>query len=430
DEDYRCKTLQSIVKDKKQKKCFFTVILLLCSCSKPIRLFQMADVVVNTETKNSTELLGQGIRAYVLQDYNSAVTALSKASELMAAKLGNDLHDSLGEVYLYYGKSLLGLSREENEALGDAVPKGQDDSDDEEEEGEDEEGDDEKQKEENGETEKSVETKVEKEEKADKAEEKTSNGTSVTVESSTSNGKGAGTSNGAPGTAEDAENEDEEPTDLQVAWEVLELAKQIFEKQGEAGKKNLAETLIVLGEVALESENFPSAINDIKAGLAIQKTLFGKESRVVAESYFKLGVAYSTNSEVDEAIASFTDSLQYLRARVEHLEKMEDKKDQINDEIAEIKNLIPEVEEKIADIKSYKDEVCQCDIRTTIKNFVSKPTFENVDKNTVNKLQVRKKTLKTVWLRLHCNFLFIAWYCYEDWNILAVIFYTIVVISE
>nr|CAH7742848.1 unnamed protein product [Callosobruchus chinensis] len=322
----------------------------------------MADVVINTETKNSTELFGQGIRAYVLQDYNSAVTALSKASELMAAELGNDLHDSLGEVYLYYGKSLLGLSREENEALGDAVPKGQDESDDEEEEAEDDEGDDEKQKEENGETEKSAknkvekeENKVEKEEKSDK-DEKTSNGTSVTVESSSSNGTGAGTSNGAAGTAEDAEDGDDEPTDLQVAWEVLELAKQIFEKQEEAGRKNLAETLIVLGEIALESENFPSAINDIKAGLAIQKTLFGKESRVLAESYFKLGVAYSTNSEVDEAIASFTDSLHYLRARVEHLEKMEDKKDEINDEIKEIKNLIPEVEEKIADIKSYKDE--------------------------------------------------------------------------
>nr|CAI5826266.1 unnamed protein product [Callosobruchus analis] len=351
----------------------------------------MADVVINTETSNSTELLGQGIRAYVLQDYNSAVTALSKASELMAAELGNDLHDSLGEVYLYYGKSLLGLSREENEALGDAVPKGQDESDDEEVEGEDEEGDDEKQKEEKGETEKSVENEVEKE---DKVADKTPNGISTTVESSTSNGTGAGTSNGAPGASEEAENEDDEPTDLQVAWEVLELAKQIFEKQGEAGKKNLAETLIVLGEVALESENFPSAISDIKAGLAIQKTLFGKESRVVAESYFKLGVAYSTNSEVDEAIASFTDSLHYLRARVEHLEKLEDKKDEINDEIKEIKNLIPEVEEKIADIKSYKDEVCQCDIRTAIKNFVSKPTFEKVDKNTVNKLQVRKKTIE------------------------------------
>ncbi|CAH1973840.1 unnamed protein product [Acanthoscelides obtectus] len=349
---------------------------------------QMADVVVNTETQNSSELLGQGIRAYVLQDYNAAVTALSKASELMTAELGTDLHDSLGEVYLYYGKALLGLSREENEALGDAVPKGQEESDDDEEEEAEE--TDEKQKEQNGETEKSEKDKVkDQESKEDKTEEKAapSGGTAT---------EGASTSNGAPATTEDAENEDDEPTDLQVAWEVLELAKKVFEKQGDAGRKNLADTLIVLGEIALESENFPSAINDIKAGLAIQKTLFSKESRVIAESLFKLGVAYSTNSEMDEAIASFADSLKYLRTRVEHLEKMEDKKDEVDDEIKEIRNLIPEVEEKIADIKSYKEEVCQCDIRTTIKNFVCKPTFESVDKNTVNKLQVKKKTVEEI----------------------------------
>lgn len=64
-----------------------------------------------------------------------AVAALSKASELLVAEHNDDMHESLGEVYLYYGKALLGLSREQNEALGDAVPKNSaDDSDVEEEE--------------------------------------------------------------------------------------------------------------------------------------------------------------------------------------------------------------------------------------------------------------------------------------------------------
>lgn len=78
----------------------------------------MADVVVSSGNTNAKELLGQGIRAYILQDYNSAVTALSKASELLVAEHGDDMHDSLADVYLYYGKSLLGLSREDSEALG------------------------------------------------------------------------------------------------------------------------------------------------------------------------------------------------------------------------------------------------------------------------------------------------------------------------
>lgn len=78
----------------------------------------MADVVVDAESKNPKQLLGQGIKAYVLQDYNSAVAALSKATELLVLEHGDDLHDSLGEVYLYYGKSLLSLSREETNVLG------------------------------------------------------------------------------------------------------------------------------------------------------------------------------------------------------------------------------------------------------------------------------------------------------------------------
>lgn len=78
----------------------------------------MADVVVDPENTNSKQLLGQGIKAYILQDYETAVTALSKASELLVAEHGDDLHESLGEVYLYYGKALLGLSREEPNVLG------------------------------------------------------------------------------------------------------------------------------------------------------------------------------------------------------------------------------------------------------------------------------------------------------------------------
>lgn len=78
----------------------------------------MADVTVNTETNNPKELMGQGIRAFVLQDFNTAVAALSKACELLQTEHGDDLHNSLADVYLYYGKALLGLSREESEPLG------------------------------------------------------------------------------------------------------------------------------------------------------------------------------------------------------------------------------------------------------------------------------------------------------------------------
>lgn len=78
----------------------------------------MADVVLDLEKKNSRELLALGIKAYVLQDYEASVAALSKASELLVLEHKDDLHDSLGVVYLHYGKALLGLSRDQSNVLG------------------------------------------------------------------------------------------------------------------------------------------------------------------------------------------------------------------------------------------------------------------------------------------------------------------------
>lgn len=200
---------------------------------------------------------------------------------------------------------------------------------------------------------------------------------------------------------EKGDNEDE-PTDLQVAWEVLELAKTIYKKRGEDGKKNLAETLVTLGEVSLESENFESAINDIKEGLRMQKELFPEDSRTVAETFYKLGVAYSTNTQIDEAVESFQGSLRYLRNRINNLEKVEDKKDGVAEEIEEVKGLVPDIEEKIADMKSYKDEVCQCDIRTSIREFVGKAKFVPVDPSNVNRIEVKRKpTLEGALNKIH-----------------------------
>lgn len=169
------------------------------------------------------------------------------------------------------------------------------------------------------------------------------------------------------------------------------MAKKIYQKQGENGKRYLAETLIVLGEISLESENFSAAIEDIKQGLEIQKAFYEKDSRKIAETYYKLGIAYSTDSQIDEAIESFNGSLEYLKNRIENIEKISNGKDEIEEEINEIKSLIPDIEEKIADMKTYKDEVCQCDIRATIKNFVEKPNFTQLETHDINKLEARRR---------------------------------------
>lgn len=83
----------------------------------------MVDVSEKMVGKTAKELLGFGARAYATSNYDAAVQFLSRATELTVAEEGSHTHDSLGEVYFLYGKSLLELSREEGDPLGDVVPK-------------------------------------------------------------------------------------------------------------------------------------------------------------------------------------------------------------------------------------------------------------------------------------------------------------------
>merc|ERR1712055_720353 len=80
------------------------------------------------------------------------------------------------------------------------------------------------------------------------------------------------------GDKEEQQAEDEEdPSNLQLAWEMLELAKVIFTKQADETKddkadveKKLCETFLALGEVSLENENYPQAVDDLTSCLKKQ----------------------------------------------------------------------------------------------------------------------------------------------------------------
>merc|ERR1712034_198159 len=67
------------------------------------------------------------------------------------------------------------------------------------------------------------------------------------------------------------EAEEEEPSNLQLAWEMLELAKVVYTKQIETGdgdktllEERLCSSILALGEVSLENENYSQAVDDIK----------------------------------------------------------------------------------------------------------------------------------------------------------------------
>ena len=79
--------------------------------------------------------------------------------------------------------------------------------------------------------------------------------------------------------------EEEEPSNLQLAWEMLELAKVVYTKKMEAetGDKTqvlerLCSTMLALGEVSIENENYKQAVEDIQECLKKTENL-AKDAR-------------------------------------------------------------------------------------------------------------------------------------------------------
>lgn len=130
--------------------------------------------------------------------------------------------------------------------------------------------------------------------------------------------------------AEEGEgDEEEEEDDLAVAFEVLDLARVLFEKRLEQEdqdssegkgkdksegdspslrhiKERLADTHDLLAEISLENEKYPVAINDCRASLRYKEELYPPESEVLAEAHFKLSLALefasvTTTAEEDAA---------------------------------------------------------------------------------------------------------------------------------
>jgi len=338
--------------------------------------------------EEASTCLTTGKRHLLVNDVPAAVAEFAQACELLSAEFGETAKEC-AESYYYYGKSLLEMSRLESGVLGnalDGVPEEEDEANNSKVEDPAKMTEEEK---------KEVEEKVgealnqnydELEKKAEEklAEEAAKQGKSDEKEAEEDEGMEEGDdsqeddeeSQEEMDTEKDAEKKDgdeeksvenkeeeEEPSNLQLAWEMLELAKVVYTKQMEsADEKNkkdieekLCRSILTLGEVSIENENYSQAVEDIQMCLKKQES-FPKDSRLVAETHYQLGVAQGFNSQFDVAVESLNSAIMIIKDRVKNLKALEKASDEERKEIEELEALIPEIEEKIADTKDMKKE--------------------------------------------------------------------------
>jgi len=329
---------------------------------------EMEDDLVDNKAE-ALACLMDGKRNLLCKDIPGAVSSLAEACKVMSAECGEKAPEC-GEIYYFYGKALLELARLENVVLGNAlsgVPKeescdGSTQVDDPEKMTDEERIEVEVKVDEalmeNLENCQIAENPMLMKDVSDAVDKKASEIPSGDMESE-------GDSDDEDSEHLDEEKAEEDPSNLQLAWEVLELSKIICREQLEGSKelhtetkaaleKRYCDTFFLLSEVSVESGNYYQAVGDLKLCLERQKTLLPEDNRNIAETLYYLGVALGFHNNYDEALMSLEAAVSVLGKRMVNLEGKSGT--QAKNEVTEIKALLPEVRAKITDMKDTKAE--------------------------------------------------------------------------
>uniref|UniRef100_A0A8C3QXX4 Nuclear autoantigenic sperm protein n=1 Tax=Cyanoderma ruficeps TaxID=181631 RepID=A0A8C3QXX4_9PASS len=197
-------------------------------------------------------------------------------------------------------------------------------------------------------------------------------------------------------TVEDKESEEDEIGNLELAWDMLELAKVIYKRQEtKEAQLHAAQAHLKLGEVSIESENYTQAIEEFQACLALQQKYLEAHDRLLAESHYQLALAYHYNSDFDEAVLQFGKSMEVIDKRLailtDRIKEADAGSPEDEKEIEELKGLLPEIKEKIEDSKESQKsaKVAELGLKATLVGTTS-GFAQSGDSGSVSTIPVRK----------------------------------------
>lgn len=330
------------------------------------------ETVLTTDEKivHAKELYGRGSRNYLVKEYAEAADDLSEVCALYAEIYGDNA-DELGMPYLLYAKSLIALAQGGENKLLEVPDEEADDEDDDEEE---------------------EEQKETKDEAGGSGTKPATNGT---------NGKPIDAGEGSSGVVEEAvgssdaaaaatattddtdaateEDDDSPAANLQVAWEVLELAVNIFLRQGDTCAANLADAYFELAEISLENSHFETALRDysklfpkpiqlltfyyisisflLENAIDIRMKLPEDDLRLIAELQYKIGLSHLMISSFEESIVAFRKACEVLDAEMTTQRSQTENTEKAAILVLELEELKSEIMNKITEVEETKQQV-------------------------------------------------------------------------
>merc|ERR1712055_1092987 len=330
------------------------------SHSQPLEISINLDFTMTStsEEPRAALLLELGRDSLLLKEIPRAVCELSEASEILSKKFG-DKADECAVTLLYYGKALLELSKIESTVISNALEGVDMDGED---KGCDQVEDPEKLSDkEKAEVKDQVSDAMKENfEKIDKLAQLAQIHLVEEVGDSMKATEGEPVGKDLTDVEKETTETAEDTDNLQLSWEVLELAKTAFlniaGKSSGDDKKDAelkyCETMMLLGEIGLENENYTQAVEDFGLCLSRRMEVLPADSRSIAEVYYQLGMAQGSLKLYTEAEKSLNSAFAVLQLRITNIKKMETSK-HLETEIADLETLIGEIQAKV---KDHKDE--------------------------------------------------------------------------
>lgn len=321
-----------------------------------------------------TQLVTEGLKAFALKDFDQAASHYADACGLFNEENGSDDADLL----LLYGKALFQSGVEKSGVLGDVKPERQENKQ-EEEEGP-KEGDEGRFHFDEGLAQEVDDDRTTEVEAHDEESESEESGDENADEN------------------ENGEAEEDEQTDLEMAWDILDLARSLFAAEVETNKlkidllpipylksddtepenedvqqiKKLSEVLDLLGEVSLESEQFPQAALDFESSLNLRCKLYdSSSSALVSESHYKLSLALEFCVEDPDSRAKAAEQMKLAIQCVKGRQALPSTSEQNKEETTE---LLRDLEERYKELQKDPQQEIQAQQLDLIKGILGEAT--------------------------------------------------------
>jgi len=180
---------------------------------------------------------------------------------------------------------------------------------------------------------------------------------------------------------EEGEGDEEKEDDFQIAWEVLETAKLLYEKEIESRKgkgvsgrgsevdnsleRKIADVCDLLGEVSIENgstlflenglllESFDAAVQDLTKALELKIGLYAPSDPIISEAHYKLSLAleFATHPSPEEnrqkALEHLEAAIDSVKQRVVLLESQDN-----HEQAKYAKELIEELTVKVDEMRN------------------------------------------------------------------------------